>query len=378
MLKTKSLFMRRFFTLIITLFIISCNTNSDTYKIFGNAPGFDDGTEILVYQVSDNNQPQVIDTLKINNQKFEGVYPKSDQLSINYLTVSTASGNILYFPENSDLNATIYKDSIYASYFTGSSQNDTYKDFSKKMLEFNNDKQKNIEKFRKAKLEQDGILVKELQDDNKAIAEEETDYKIQFVSENTNSLFSIMLLSEMVNRKEINTVETNKIIKNLSPKIAASSTTKTLITLIKSMKKADVGSVAPDFSAQTPTGEILSLKEAMGEYTIIDFWASWCKPCRKENPNVVKVYNKYHDKGLNIISVSLDKESQKSRWLQAIEKDQLTWSHVSNLKGWKDPIAIQYNVRGIPATFLLDKDGNIIAKDLRGPALGKKIASLLD
>jgi thiol-disulfide isomerase/thioredoxin len=187
-----------------------------------------------------------------------------------------------------------------------------------------------------------------------------------------------MLLSEMVNRKEINTVETNKIIKNLSPKIAASSTTKTLITLIKSMKKADVGSVAPDFSAQTPTGEILSLKEAMGEYTIIDFWASWCKPCRKENPNVVKVYNKYHDKGLNIISVSLDKESQKSRWLQAIEKDQLTWSHVSNLKGWKDPIAIQYNVRGIPATFLLDKDGNIIAKDLRGPALGKKIASLLD
>jgi thiol-disulfide isomerase/thioredoxin len=378
LLKTKSLFMRRFFNLIITLFIISCNTNSDTYKIFGNAPGFDDGTEILVYQVSDNNQPQVIDTLKINNQKFEGVYPKSDQLSINYLTVSTASGNILYFPENSDLNATIYKDSIYASYFTGSSQNDTYKDFSKKMLEFNNDKQKNIEKFRKAKLEQDGILVKELQDDNKAIAEEETDYKIQFVSENTNSLFSIMLLSEMVNRKEINTVETNKIIKNLSPKIAASSTTKTLITLIKSMKKADVGSVAPDFSAQTPTGEILSLKEAMGEYTIIDFWASWCKPCRKENPNVVKVYNKYHDKGLNIISVSLDKESQKSRWLQAIEKDQLTWSHVSNLKGWKDPIAIQYNVRGIPATFLLDKDGNIIAKDLRGPALGKKIASLLD
>jgi thiol-disulfide isomerase/thioredoxin len=378
LLKTKSLFMRRFFNLIITLFIISCNTNSDTYKIFGNAPGFDDGTEILVYQVSDNNQPQVIDTLKINNQKFEGVYPKSDQLSINYLTVSNASGNILYFPENSDLNATIYKDSIYASYFTGSSQNDTYKDFSKKMLEFNNDKQKNIEKFRKAKLEQDGILVKELQDDNKAIAEEETDYKIQFVSENTNSLFSIMLLSEMVNRKEINTVETNKIIKNLSPKIAASSTTKTLITLIKSMKKADVGSVAPDFSAQTPTGEILSLKEAMGEYTIIDFWASWCKPCRKENPNVVKVYNKYHDKGLNIISVSLDKESQKSRWLQAIEKDQLTWSHVSNLKGWKDPIAIQYNVRGIPATFLLDKDGNIIAKDLRGPALGKKIASLLD
>ncbi len=378
MFQTKSLIMRRIFAFFITLLIISCNTNSDTFKIIGEAPGFDDGTEILVYQVNDINQPQVIDTLEVNAEKFEGVYPKSDLLSINYLTVSNTSGNVLYFPENTDLKATIYKDSIYASHFTGSSQNDAYKEFSKTMLRFNSKKQKNIEKFRKAKAEQDGILVQELQNENRAIAEEEADYKIQFVNENSNSLFSIMLLTEMVNRKEINTVEANEIIKNLSPKIAASTSAKTLTALIKSMKKADVGSVAPDFSAPTPTGETLSLKEAMGEYTIIDFWASWCKPCRRENPNVVKVYNKYHDKGLNIIGVSLDKASQKDRWLKAIEVDKLTWSQVSNLKGWKDPIAVQYNVRGIPATFLIDKEGTIIAKNLRGPALEQKIASLLD
>lgn len=378
MSQTKSFIMRRIFALIITLSIISCNTDSDTFKIIGNAPGFDDGTELLVYQVNDINQPQVIDTLKISGGKFEGTYPKSDLLTINYLNVASMSGNVLYFPENVDLNATIYKDSIYASKITGSSQNDAYTTFSGKMLEFNDLKQKNSQKFRKAKLEQDGILVQELQIANKALADEEANYKKQFVSDNSNSLFSVMLLTEMVNRKEINTAEAKEIIKSLSPKIAASTTAKTLTSLIKSMKKADVGSVAPDFSAQTPTGETLSLKEAMGEFTIIDFWASWCKPCRVENPNVVRVYNKYHDKGLNIISVSLDKESQKDRWLKAIEKDQLTWSHVSNLKGWKDPIAVQYNVRGIPATFLLDKEGNIIAKNLRGQALENKIASLFN
>ncbi|MBV1923909.1 MAG: AhpC/TSA family protein [Flavobacteriaceae bacterium] len=370
--------MRRIFALIITLSIISCNTDSNTFKIIGNAPGFDDGTELLVYQVNDINQPQVIDTLIVNGGKFEGTYPKSDILTINYLNVASMSGNVLYFPENVDLNATIYKDSIYASKITGSSQNDAYTTFSGKMLEYNDIKQKNSQEFRKAKLEQDGILVQELQNANRALADEEANYKKQFVSDNSNSLFSVMLLTEMVNRKEINTVEAKEIIKSLSPKIAASTTAKTLTSLIKSMKKADVGSVAPDFAAQTPTGETLSLKEAMGEYTIIDFWASWCKPCRVENPNVVRVYNKYHDKGLNIISVSLDKESQKDRWLKAIEKDQLTWSHVSNLKGWKDPIAVQYNVRGIPATFLLDKEGNIIAKNLRGQALENKIASLFN
>ena len=110
---------------------------------------------------------------------------------------------------------------------------------------------------------------------------------------------------------------------------------------------------------------------------LVDFWAAWCGPCRRENPNVVKVYKEYHDKGLNIISVSLDKAGQKERWIKAIETDKMNWEHVSNLKGWNDPIAKMYNVRSIPATFLLDENGTIIAKNLRGAALGAKIASLL-
>jgi thiol-disulfide isomerase/thioredoxin len=112
----------------------------------------------------------------------------------------------------------------------------------------------------------------------------------------------------------------------------------------------------------------------LGKVTIVDFWAAWCKPCRAENPNVVQVYNKYHDKGLNILGVSLDRRAED--WTKAIEEDGLVWNHVSNIK-YFDEIAELYNVRAIPATFILDENGVIIAKDLRGPALENKISELL-
>lgn len=109
---------------------------------------------------------------------------------------------------------------------------------------------------------------------------------------------------------------------------------------------------------------------------MIDFWASWCGPCRQENPNVVALYNEFHNKGLNIISVSLDEDA--ADWKEAITKDKLTWTHVSNLKEMKDPIALQYGVTQIPTTFLLDAKGKVVAIDLRGEALNAKIKTLLN
>ncbi|HLP63620.1 TlpA disulfide reductase family protein [Flavobacterium sp.] len=134
--------------------------------------------------------------------------------------------------------------------------------------------------------------------------------------------------------------------------------------------------MAPDFSAKTPTGKVVSLKESLGKVTIIDFWASWCGPCRAENPNVVALYNKYHSKGLNIIGVSLDDNAEQ--WKKAIASDQLTWTHVSNLKRWREPIAILYEVEQIPCTFLLDSSGKVIGKDVMGAELEERIQSLLE
>lgn len=120
---------------------------------------------------------------------------------------------------------------------------------------------------------------------------------------------------------------------------------------------------------------MISLKESLGKVTIVDFWASWCGPCRQENPNVVAIYKELHPKGLNIIGVSLDKDAAK--WKEAIAKDKLTWAQVSNLKFWDEPIAAQYGVQAIPATFILDASGKIVAKDLRGDELRAKIIELL-
>lgn len=143
---------------------------------------------------------------------------------------------------------------------------------------------------------------------------------------------------------------------------------------IKSARSLMVGAEAPDFTQNTPEGTPLKLSDLRGKVVLLDFWASWCGPCRKENPHVVSLYNKYKEKGFDVLGVSLD--NSKSRWEGAIEKDGLTWNHVSDLKGWSSEPAAMYSVRSIPTTFLLNEKGEIIARNLRGEALTNKLAEI--
>ena len=137
-----------------------------------------------------------------------------------------------------------------------------------------------------------------------------------------------------------------------------------------------IGSIAPELNFPNPDGEIITLESLRGNYVLIDFWASWCRPCRAENPNVVKLYNEYKNKGFTVYSVSLDKDI--NRWLGAIKQDNLYWpNHVSDLKQWKSEAVKTYGFTGIPFTVLIDKEGKIIAKNLRGAALDNKIKELL-
>lgn len=145
---------------------------------------------------------------------------------------------------------------------------------------------------------------------------------------------------------------------------------------IELQKSFVVGGTAPDFSQNSPEGESISLSDLRGKIVLVDFWASWCGPCRRENPNVKRVYDTYKDKGFEILAVSLDRT--KDRWLQAIEADGLPWLHVSDLKGWANEVAQMYSVKSIPHTILLDAEGKIIARGLRGKQLEDKLAELLD
>jgi len=371
--------MRRVFSLFITLLLISCDQNdSDSYSIEGNAFGYEDGTPVYLFEIDNNNNSNIMDTLVVKRGKFTGSYLKIDDTSLHFFRVGDSKGNIMFFVENEDLKVTIYKDSLGSSFVTGGLQNELYTEYQSKIAQVARKRIETTDAYRTAQREQDGILIAELRKENIAISAEETAYKRKFVRENSNSIFGLMLLSELFSKQEMTSSEVTALINGLGPKLATHKLATELKTSLDAKKMSEIGGTAPQFSAPTPTGEMLSLQDVLGKYTIIDFWASWCRPCRKENPNVVNVYNKYHDKGLNIISVSLDKAGQKERWLKAIKDDKMDWYHVSNLRFWQDPIAKQYNVRSIPATFLLDDKGNIIDKDLRGPALGAKIGSLLD
>jgi peroxiredoxin len=142
------------------------------------------------------------------------------------------------------------------------------------------------------------------------------------------------------------------------------------------MRILSVGQPAPEISLPNPEGEVKSLSDFKGKYVLVDFWAGWCKPCRDENPNVVRLYNKYKDKGFEVFGVSLDRT--REMWVKAIEEDELTWTQVSDLKYFNSEAATKYQINAIPATYMIDPEGNILAKNLRGSSLERKLSELFD
>ena len=185
------------------------------------------------------------------------------------------------------------------------------------------------------------------------------------VERNKDNVFAAYIQTAGMERMDLNRLK--ECYESLSDKAKMTGPGRLVAARIQALEGVDVNAVAPNFTLQTPEGKDVSLYDVKGKLKIIDFWASWCGPCRMENPNMVKLYAAFRDKGLAVVSVSLDEK--KDKWTEAIQKDGLTWLHLSDLKGWKGEVVKLYNIDGVPTIFVLDENNRIVAKNLRGEKL---------
>jgi peroxiredoxin len=374
--------------LTVSAVLFSCNkAGVNEYIITGTVKGVADGKTVVLEKQDETGQLKPIDTVKIKDGKFT-IKGSAKEPEIMLLQVEALQGKVPFVLENGDIEVIVDKDSIQKSKLSGTFNNDVFSKFNVDVVKFQKESQKkmmafqnaNMAKMKAAQEAKDTITINKLMKEYQVIQKEGMDFYIKFAESNPKALISALIVDSMLNDPSVDLARAKKIFASFSPELKKFKPGKSIQSKLDKIAKpvaaaAEVGTIAPDFSAPNPEGKSISLKESLGKVTIIDFWASWCNPCRAENPNVVALYNEFHSKGLNIISVSLDKDAKK--WKEAIAKDKLTWNQVSNLKDFEDPIAVTYGINAIPSTYILDAKGTIVAKDLRGAELKAKIESLL-
>ena len=365
----------------IVLIGISCKQNNadgkSNYSITGKIEGAEKGEMVVCRQMAEEAKPDTAYLTADGSFTFKGTITEPISASIYFPRSVTEGGQqqvINFFIESGTIEINAKKDDLQNATVKGGDCNKNLqevmaiiKSYSPKMMALSD----SIKKLNEAK---DMQGVKRIQQAGATLEAEENKAINQHLKNNPKS-FASAYLAYQLNSYEPNLDASEAAYNNLDASLQSSYYALKLKKIIDGLKITGLGTKAPDFTATGIDGKAVTLSSFKGKYLLLDFWASWCGPCREENPNVVKAYAQFKNKNFNILSFSLD--DNKDAWQNAVASDKLSWTQVSDLKGWASPVARLYGIQAIPSNLLLDSDGKIIAKDLRGSDLTNTLTSLL-
>ena len=373
--------MKKVIVVAMAIIMVSCNgIIGNGYKISGEIKGLTDGTKVFLEKQDAKLGMVAVDTVKIEKGKFvfEGQIKEPEMHTVRFENPATGFAIVV---EKGNIKVTGLKDSIAKAQITGTDNNEELNKFNdrafkmqKQMMAF---QQTNMAQIQQAQQSNDTVALNKLSKVFEKFQKDFAEENYKYIETHPKSFLSVLVIEGMLQDFEPKFDKIKKYYDGLSDDNKKTKPGRKIKTKLDGLKAVSVGQKAPEFVAPNPEGKMVSLKESLGKATIIDFWASWCEPCRKKSPEFVALYNEFHSKGLNFVGVALEKKGERVQWKEAINKDKLNWIHVSNLQYWQDPIALKYSVEGIPSTFLLDQNGVIIGKNLSMAEMKLKLTAML-
>lgn len=345
-----------FFFLAIPFFPVAQIKTADkspgSFELIGTVTGYNDGTPVSFL---DERTGQPVQQATIENGKFV-IIGKLDQPTFKTLVFDNQQPVVPLFLESGKITLKGDKNTINQLSVSGSESHNQYVEYIGQIKPY-------YSLFTPSETHDPALI-----DSFKRACE-------AFVAKYPGSYASPIALIQLAQISN-DFAQAEKSFKSLDAKVKRSDLGMYLSQFIAEGKINPIGSVITDFSQEDPSGKLVTISSLRGKYVLIDFWASWCRPCRQENPNVVEAFQKYKSKNFTVLGVSYDQVKQA--WISAIEMDHLDWTQVSDLQGWNNATAALFNIKSIPQNILIGPDGKIIAKNLRGPALQSKLSEILD